>query len=197
MDGQGAQRRRFLDLVRANPVNAALLDRLADLALPDGGLVSGCLFQTVWNGLTGRPPTYGILDYDVFYCHTGDLSWEAEDAVIRRCATAFADLGAEVQVRNQARVHLWYPDKHGVACLPLTSSRAAIDTFLCRSACVGIFPAPGGRLDVHAPFGFDDLFAMVVRPNPVRGTAAAYHRKARRWQQAWPGLTVLPWPDTR
>lgn len=187
--------RRFLDLVLANPVNRALLDRLPDLALPDGCLVSGCLFQTVWNALCGLPPTHGILDYDVFYCDTDDLSWEGEDAVIRRCADAFADPGVEVQVRNQARVHLWYPQKHGVACPPLTSSRAAIDTFLSRNACFGVFPGSGGAFDVHATFGFDDLFAMIVRPNPVRGTAAAYARKAQRWQQAWPGLTVLSWPE--
>ena len=165
------------------------------MELPDSCLVSGCLFQTVWNALSGLPPTHGIVDYDIFYCDMGDLSWQAEDAVIRRCAAAFADLGVEVQVRNQARVHLWYPQKHGIDCLPLTSSRAAIGTFLSPVSSLGIFPDSAGGFDVYAPFGYDDLFAMVVRPNPLRGTPAAYEAKARRWKNCWPGLTVLPWPN--
>ena len=188
-------RDRFTEIVLGNPINAALLRRLSALALPDCYLVSGCLFQSVWNALTDRPPTHGILDYDVFYCDRTDLSCDAEDAVIRRCDAATADLGVQVQVRNQARVHLWYPHKHGVPCPPLVSSRAAIDTFLSRSSCFGIRAATDGALDVYAPFGYDDVFAMVVRPNPVRRRPSVYHEKVRRWQQAWPELTVLPWPE--
>ncbi len=192
-----ANRERFLQLVFGNPFNATLLQRLAGLGLPDSCLVSGCLFQTVWNALSGLPPTHGIADYDIFYCDTDDLSWEAEDAVIRRCTAAFADLDIEIQVRNQARVHLWYPEKHGIDCAPISSSRAAIDTFLSPVCCFGIFPGSGDGIDVYAPFGFGDLFGMIVRPNPVRGTASSYDAKVRRWQQCWPGLTVLPWVDGR
>ena len=187
------EQERFLRIVLGNPLNATLLQRLGGLGLPDGCLVSGCLFQTVWNALSGLPPTHGIVDYDIFYCDMGDLSWEAEDRVIRRCAAAFTDLDTEVQVRNQARVHLWYPDKHGIACPPLTASRAAIDTFLSPVCCFGIFPDGDGGFDVYAPFGYGDLFAMVVRPNAVRGKPTAYEAKARRWQSCWPGLTVIPW----
>lgn len=186
----------FLELVLADPVNAVLLERLPGLGLPDWYLVSGCLFQSVWNGLTGRDPTHGIADYDVFYCDTSDLSWEGEDAIIRRCAEAFADVVAEVQVRNQARVHLWYPDKHGVACEPLASSREGIDTFLNRSSCFGVRRDEDGGHEVYAPFGHDDVFDMVVRPNTVRDVPSVYYEKAERWREAWPELTVVPWPAT-
>ena len=40
---------RFLDDIRRNPNNRAILERWDALALPDGWLVAGCLFQTVWN----------------------------------------------------------------------------------------------------------------------------------------------------
>jgi hypothetical protein len=43
-------------------------------------VTAGCLFQTVWNVVTDRPPTSGIKDYDIFYFDGTDLSWEAEDA---------------------------------------------------------------------------------------------------------------------
>jgi hypothetical protein len=35
--------------------------------LPDWYLVAGCLYQTVWNVVTGRPPEAGILNYDLAY----------------------------------------------------------------------------------------------------------------------------------
>src|SRR6266576_3520919 len=95
---------RFISLALANPVNRAILERMPALGLADAWLVSGCLFQTVWNGLTARPLTYGIKDYDIFYFDP-DLSELAEDCVIRRCADAFSGLPAEIEVRNQARVH--------------------------------------------------------------------------------------------
>lgn len=111
----------FEQLVRRNEVIDALLPRLAALDLPDWYLTAGCLFQTVWNELSGRPATTAILDFDVFYFDP-DLSWTSEDRVIRRCAATCADLAVEVQVRNQARVHLWYEGRFGVTCPPLHSN---------------------------------------------------------------------------
>ena len=39
-----------------------VLDRTAALDLPDWYLTAGCLFQTIWNTVTGRPPTHGLSD---------------------------------------------------------------------------------------------------------------------------------------
>jgi uncharacterized protein len=189
-------RDRFLEIAQANPVNVALLDRLPALDLPDCWLVAGCLFQTVWNELTSQPPTHGIDDYDVFYFDDSDLSWEEEDCVIAHCAEALADLDAKIQVRNQARVHLWYPEKHGVPYPPLTSSRDGIDSFLNQSSCFGVRPNPDGACDVYAPFGYADVFGMIVRPNPRNFLPSVYYAKADRWRQFWPTLTVLPWNGT-
>jgi hypothetical protein len=188
-------RARFLDLVLRNPINELILRRLPGLDLPDSWLVAGCLFQTVWNCLSGKRPDEDILDYDVFYFDSSDSSWAAEDAVIRRCEAAFTDVDANVQVRNQARVHLWYADKFGVACPPLESSRDGIDHFLNESSCFGI-RLHAGSFDVYAPFGYGDVFAMIVRPNRRRELPHVYHQKAARWAMAWPRLTVVPWIAT-
>ncbi|WP_030870802.1 nucleotidyltransferase family protein [Streptomyces sp. NRRL S-37] len=171
-----------------------VLDRTAVLDLPGWYLTAGCLFQTVWNVVTGRPPTEGIKDYDVFYFDDRDLSWEAEDAVIRTAAETFADLPAEVEVRNEARVHLWYEQKFGVPCPPHTSTEAAIDSFAATTCCLGVRLEPGGRWRVYAPHGLSDVFGLVVRPNPVLAPRAVYEAKTARWRRQWPELTVLEWP---
>ena len=105
---------RFEQTLRRNRTLTEVLARAATLDLPGWYLVAGCLYQTVWNVVSGQPPEAGILDYDLAYFDAADLSWDAEDAVIRAGHQLFARLPAPVQIRNQARVHLWYEEKFGI-----------------------------------------------------------------------------------
>jgi hypothetical protein len=181
---------QFLALALRNPVIEAIACELLDLALPDAWIVAGCLSQSVWNGLTNRPVGYGINDYDVFY-FDADTSWEAEDAVIRRVQARLRDLDATIEVRNQARVHLWYPAKHGKPYAPVGRATDGIDRFLTVNTQLGIRRTDNGD-DVYAPKGFDDIAAMVVRPNASPNFSAAnYAAKAARWKALWPELTVM------
>ena len=158
----------FLADIRKNPVNAALLDRLPGLGLSDCWLVAGCLFQTVWNLKCGQPPSASIRDYDVFYFNGTDLSYEAEDREIGRLARAFADLDACIELKNQARVHLWYERRFGHAYPPLQSATDGIGRFLVACTCAGIRCTASEAQDVYAPFGLEDLYAGILRPKSGR-----------------------------
>jgi uncharacterized protein len=182
---------RFLEIVRQNYANDQILRRLPDLELPGSFLVAGCLFQTVWNVQSGKPAAADILDYDIFYFDE-DLSWEKENAAIEKAGRALRDLDITVQVRNQARVHLWYESKFGIPCDPLVSSEDGIDHFLNQSSCFGVRQGQDA-VEIYAPFGFKDVYSMTVRPNMRRDLPALYAQKAARWKSAWPGLTVMPW----
>lgn len=178
---------RFTELVLRNEVNRHILAALPTLGLTDSWLVSGSLFQTVWNVQTGREPGYGIKDYDIFYFHS-DTSWEAEDEAIARGREIFAGLDAEVEIRNQARVHLWYERKFGIPYPPLACACDGIDRFLAPACMVGM-SATG---DVYAPRGFDDIEHMVIRPNPVGNfDSDELARKAGRWKEKWPELSIV------
>lgn len=52
------------------------------MALPDWWIVSGAIYNQVWNHLTGRPDMTGVKDIDLFYFDP-DTSYEAEDTVIK------------------------------------------------------------------------------------------------------------------
>ena len=181
----------FLAAALRNPVNEVIADELFRLALPDAWLVSGCLAQTVWNVLTGRACDYGISDYDVFYFDP-DTSWQAEDRVIRQLQEQLAHFGVSIEARNQARVHLWYPEKHGLPYTALTCSAEGVDRFLTKNTQVALRRRHDGH-DVYAPNGFGDIAGMIVRPNPGPNfSAASYTAKAMRWKALWPELTILP-----
>ena len=181
----------FVAIALRNPVNETIVRELFELALPDAWLVSGCLVQTVWNVLTGRAVDYGISDYDIFYFDP-DTSWDAEDAVIRKLQSRFAMLNVPIEARNQARVHLWYPEKHGLPYPPLTCSTNGIDRFLTKNTQVGLRRTQDGY-EVYAPNGFGDIAGLIARPNPgLNFSSANYATKTARWKALWPELTVLP-----
>jgi hypothetical protein len=96
-------------IIESDSMLPDILRRMEELGLPDCWLGSGAIYNTVWNVLTGRPAHQGIKDIDVVYFDASDLSYEAEDAIIRRAAAHFADCPLPVELRNQARVHLWFP----------------------------------------------------------------------------------------
>ncbi|HUZ11798.1 MAG TPA: nucleotidyltransferase family protein [Caulobacteraceae bacterium] len=181
---------RLEAIVRGAPSLMSVLETCRDLALPDWLIVSGAVYQRVLNHLTGREPDYGIKDYDLAYFDASDLSYEAEDAVIRRVAAAFdPPLREAVEVRNQARVHLWFEAKFGEAYAPLSSSAEALTRFTSATFAVGVRLEADGRLGVAAPFGLYDLFALRLRPNPIRRTNGLA-RTAASTLARWPEVTA-------
>jgi hypothetical protein len=187
----GALEDRLEAVVRAAPNLMTVLETARELDLPDWMVVSGAVYQRVLNHLTGRGPDYGIKDYDLFYFDASDISYEAEDAVIKRAAAAFAPpLREAVEVRNQARVHLWFETKFGESYPPLGSSGAALPRFVSPLFAVGVKLKRDGRLAIIAPFGLDDLFAMRLRPCP--GREVAFARVAPGVTARWPELRVEP-----
>lgn len=179
---------QFIAIARSNPVNAELLRRLPALGLPQCHLTAGCLFQALWNQRSGQPPDAGVSDYDVFYFDGSDLSWQAEDTVIRRAQALFADLNATVEIRNQARVHLWYPQRFGAPYPPLQSAQDGIDRYLVECTCVGIQVDTG---QLYAPHGLADLQAGRLRINPKFAQPAMFAAKAASYRQRWPWLQVV------
>jgi hypothetical protein len=185
---------RLEAIVRASDSLMQVLAAARELDLPDWLIFSGAVYQPVLNHLTGRRLDYGLKDYDLGYFDAADTSYEAEDVVIRRVAAAFQPpLREMVEVRNQARVHLWFEGKFGEPYAPLTSSAEALTRFVSPLFAVGVRLEADDRLTIEAPFGLDDLFALRLRPNPRRPTNG-FARTAASALARWPELTIASDP---
>ena len=189
--GEAALEQRLEAILRDAPSLMGVMAIACDLALPDWMIFSGAIYQKAVNHLTGRDPDYGLKDYDLGYFDAGDLSYDAEDRVIRRAAAAYpAPLDTLVEVRNQARVHLWFEDRFGEPYAPLASSAEALSRFTTTMFAVGARLEPDGRLSIFAPFGLSDLFALRLVPNPLRRTKG-FSRTAAAAMVRWPELTLV------
>lgn len=179
------------DIVRADPALMHVLTVMRDLALPDWRLFSGAVYQAVWNARTGRPVGYGVKDYDIGYFDP-DVSWDAEDVFIRRVAAAFEEpFRSQVEVRNQARVHLWFEGRFGEPYAPLTSTDEALTRFVAPCFAVGVRLEKDGSIGVAAPFGLEDVFDMTIRPNPHRPLARGWDKVVASAQARWPEVRVV------
>lgn len=179
-------------IVRADPGLMHVLTTVRALDLPDWRLVSGAVYQAVWNARTGRPAGYGVKDYDLAYFDASDLSYEAEDVVIKRVAAAFDEpVRSQVEVRNQARVHLWFQHRFGEPYAPLPSTDEALGRFVAPTFAVGVRLEADDSLSVAAPFGLDDVFALTIRPNPNRPVAKGWAKAVDSARARWPELTVI------
>ncbi|EKJ68322.1 hypothetical protein HYE68_007059 [Fusarium pseudograminearum] len=184
---------RFKDVVKHNKTLITVLSRAAEMKLPNWYLAAGALTQTVWNVMTNRDPEQGIDDYDLIYFDASDLSWEAEDVVIQKGKELFKDIPVEVEIRNQARVHLWYEKKFGRPCPQHHSSEAAMTAWGTNTALIGVSLREDGEWDIFAPWGLSDMFTLVVRPNQQIMTEETYIKKTQRWIKLWPEITIMPW----
>jgi hypothetical protein len=191
MDPNPELEHRLIAMVRGDPDLMRVLETTATLDLNDWLVFSGSVYQCVWNAVTGRPPGHGIRDFDLGYFDE-DVSWDAEDAVIRQVAAAFDEpLRSRVEVRNQRRVSEWFPAKFGEPYPPVASTAGALDRFVAPAFAVGVRLAPDGRIRVVAPFGLQDVFDMVVRPNPNRPLAKDWDRVIEGLRARWPEMTVI------
>ena len=88
-------------------------------------------------------------------------------------------------------MHLWYEQRFGAAYAPLRSADEALTRYPVTVQAVGVRLENDGRLDVVAPFGLDDVFAMVMRPNPLFPHQPTFEAKAERVKAVWPEVTVI------
>ena len=194
---------RLQAMLEKNSVIERILRRAPTLLMPNWCLGAGCIAQTVWNLLHGYEPDLNIQDYDLAYFDSTDLSEEAEGKYILKARSILGDLGVTIDIKNEARVHLWYKNHFGLAIRPYTSIEDAVRSWPTTATSIGVRYEGNGALRVYAPFGLSDLFSMIVRPNkkqveyfPTGDESTSrdvYNAKAQKWARVWPKLVVIPW----
>lgn len=173
-------------------INTAI-ERAKLLDIDNYYIGAGCITQTIWNYLSNNPLEFGIKDIDFVYFDNKNLDLESENRVISKVKDLYSDLKIEVDVKNQARVHLWYKSHFGSTIKPYVSLESALNTWPTTATSIGVRKEKNNEMKVYAPFGLNDLFGKIVRANKVQITRDIYENKVSSWLNKWPNLKIIPW----
>ncbi len=178
-------------LLFADPLRRHVLGLVQSLDLPDCWIGAGFIRNAVWDHLHGRAASRPAGDVDVLWFDRAraepseDRKWEA--------ALRGMDGSFDWSVKNQARMHL----RNGDA--PYASAVEAMRCWPETATAVAVRQAAGGECEIAAPFGLDDLFALVLRPTPrfIGEKRDVYMERVRtkRWLTTWPLLRLMTVSD--
>ena len=178
---------QVLEIFTAEAWRLDALSAVATLNLPDCWVAAGFLRNPIWDRLHGYTKATPMNDIDVVFFDHEDTS-DARDEAVERELLKLAP-GLPWAPCNQARMHDYNGDR------PYTSTEHSLRHWLETVSAVGIRTTAGGKLELLAPFGFDDVFDLVARPTPhARAERPAAYRArmaSKNWPAIWPRVTVL------
>lgn len=158
--------------------------------LPVGGgafVAAGAVRDAIWDALSGVGSRGPSADIDVVYY---DVQCRRE----RHWASVLGRLKPNYswEVTNQAWVHEWYRDQ-GRSVVQYSSLSRALGMWPETATAIAVRLLPKGELEVIAPFGLSDLFALVARHNPRQATRAEFLARVegKGWRAKWPKLKVI------
>jgi uncharacterized protein len=182
---------RLCTVLRQAPVVMEALRVAREVEAPDWLISAGAIRDAVWDALHDRPLTAVPRDIDVGFFDPGDLTPDRDREIADALHARAPHLPWEA--KNQATVHLWYPQRFGKDVPPFRSCAEAVATFPETASCVGVRLLADDDMLVVAPHGLDDLFGCVCRHNPARVPASFYERRVaeKGWRRRWPRMRYV------
>lgn len=145
-------------LMTVDPLRRAALEVVAGLNLPDCWIGAGFVRDAIWDHLHGYGATEPSGDVDVIWHDAVSPTPDADKSIEQRLRDTMPDL--EWSVKNQARMHIRNGDS------PYVSVAEAMRHWPETATAIAVRLGYGGIIEVNAPFGLKDLFALKLRPTP-------------------------------
>ncbi len=182
-----------INILKKNEVLMDILHFISTLNLPNYYIASGCVFQTIWNYYDNKPLDNGIKDIDIIYFNKEDMTVETDlkyySLVKEYCLSK--GYKCEIDVSNEARMHIWRRKNLGIDAKPYKNSEDAIGSWLATVNSVGI-TEEHGTIRIYAPYGLSDIYSRTIRPVKSSGnTKERYDKKAASWKSRFDNLNII------
>jgi hypothetical protein len=189
--GEESNRAALVGVVHSTQWLREILQTVRELGPPGAYVAAGIVRDTVWDALTGRRSAGAQGDVDVVYWAAAEREGGGPGVHERRLRAARPDLDWEVT--NQATVHQWHWEARGQLIAPHPSVEAGVATWPETATAVALRLQHDERVEVLAPLGLADLFALRLRHNPAQVGVDVFCRRVadKRWLQRWPELTLV------
>ena len=184
-----------ISILKQNKELMSMLNYIEKLQLPNFYIAAGSIFQTIWNYFDSKPLNYGIKDIDIIYYSKDDLSIETDLNYFKKIKE-YSDennYNYEIDVSNEARMHLWKKERFNIDVEPYINSEDAINKWIATVHAIGITKI-NNNIKIYAPFGLSDIFTRTIRPikHPAN-SKELYEKKAESWEKRFTNVKVIPW----
>ena len=170
-----------ISILKQNKELIDVLDYISTLNLPNFYIAAGSVFQTIWNKMDNKNLNHNIKDIDVIY-------YELINNYCKNKGYKY-----EIDVSNEARMHIWKKEKFGIDVEPYKSSEDAIDKWIATVHAIGI-TKDNNEIKLYAPYGLSDIFSKTIRPIKHKyNTKDIYDKKAHSWQERFQNLNIIEW----
>ena len=181
--------RILIELIRSDVAMMQALAAVRALDLPDCWIAAGFVRNRVWDHLHNYAEPTPPNDIDVVYFDPDNL----EEAAEKRLEAALQShrSGEPWSVKNQGRMALVNGDP------PYRDTAHALMHWCETPTPVGARLDAGGRVEITAPLGIDDLFDLIVRPtphakrHPEKFEQYRMRMAKKNWPRHWPKVRVL------
>lgn len=186
----------FISIIEKNKNLMAVLDYIAKLELPNFYIAAGSVFQTIWNYYDKKDLNFGIKDIDIIYYNNSDLSVE-KDLEYYNIINEYVKLNGlnyEVDVSNEARMHLWKIEHNqGNNVEQYKNSEDAMSKWIATVHAIGITKV-NDTIKIYAPYGLSDIYSRTIRPIKHNGNSKElYDKKVASWQNRFDNLNIIEW----
>lgn len=178
-------------LIAGDARRMAALEAARALGLPDAWIGAGFARDAVWDHLHGLPPQVPVGDVDLLWFDPARID-PAEDEILKQRLRAIAPQ-FDWSARNQARMHIRNGDR------PYRNVADAMTFWPETATMVAVRLNDAGKVEVNAPLGLADLFALRLTPGahfrtdrrPIFDARVA----AKAWLVRYPRLRLAPPKD--
>ena len=145
-------------LISGDPLRFSALKAVAALHLPDCWIAAGFVRDAVWDHQHGYDVADPTGDVDVIWYDPASPQAVVDRRIEEQLRSAMPKLCWSV--KNQARMHLRNGDS------PYTSVADAMRHWPETATAAAVRLRLMDSIEVSAPYGLDDLFALRLRPTP-------------------------------
>ena len=189
------QNELFINILKRNTNLMKVLDFIDTLNLPNYYIAAGSVFQTIWNYFDNVDLNNNIKDIDVIYYDKTNLDVNKDidicNKIIEFCKNN--NLNYEIDVSNEARMHLWKKEHENKDVEQYRNSEDAINYWIANMHAIGITKI-NNELYVYAPFGLSDIYSRTIRPIKHKyNSKELYDKKVKSWSSRFHNLNIVEW----
>ena len=99
----------------------------------------------------------------------------------------------EIDVSNEARMHLWKKEKFNIDVEQYINSEDAINKWIATVHAIGITKEKN-NIKIYAPYGLSDIYSRTIRQIKHKyNTKEIYDKKAKSWSERFSILNIIEW----